>query len=146
VFGLEGDGGYLDLTAKKFDPNFPGGTFTRLLPGAYGDVTGRIGFAFDRALLYAKGGWAGFGGEGSVNNTKGNFGGGEAYSNSFSGWTIGGGLEYMFAPNWSGKIEYQHFDFGTQTALLVTPAFGNFRYTHDLTADAVTVGLNFYLH
>ena len=28
------------------------------------------------------------------------------------GYTVGAGLEYMFAPNWSAKVEYQYYDFG----------------------------------
>jgi outer membrane immunogenic protein len=31
-----------------------------------------------------------------------------------TGWTAGAGIEYGFAPNWSGKIEYDYMDFGTQ--------------------------------
>jgi outer membrane immunogenic protein len=30
-----------------------------------------------------------------------------------SGWTVGGGLEWMFAPNWSLKVEYLYYDLGT---------------------------------
>ena len=31
------------------------------------------------------------------------------------GLTVGGGLEYMFAPNWSAKVEYQYYNFGNTT-------------------------------
>ena len=31
------------------------------------------------------------------------------------GYTVGGGLEYMFAPNWSAKAEYQYYNFGNTT-------------------------------
>jgi outer membrane immunogenic protein len=31
------------------------------------------------------------------------------------GWTVGGGLEYMFAPNWTVKAEYLYYDLGTVT-------------------------------
>jgi outer membrane immunogenic protein len=30
------------------------------------------------------------------------------------GWTIGAGLEYAFAPNWSVKAEYNYIDLGTE--------------------------------
>jgi opacity protein-like surface antigen len=52
----------------------------------------------------------------------------------------------MIVPAWSVKGEYQHFDFGTKTATLVTPANGNFRYSHRLTADAFMVGVNYHFH
>jgi len=28
------------------------------------------------------------------------------FNNIGAGWTAGGGLEWMFAPNWSAKVEY----------------------------------------
>ncbi len=31
------------------------------------------------------------------------------------GWTVGGGIEQKFSPNWSGKLEYLYMDFGTKT-------------------------------
>ena len=33
--------------------------------------------------------------------------------NHRDGWTLGAGLEYMFAPNWSAKAEYQYYNFGS---------------------------------
>jgi outer membrane immunogenic protein len=32
-----------------------------------------------------------------------------------AGWTVGGGLEYLIAPNWSVFAEYNHMDFGSST-------------------------------
>jgi outer membrane immunogenic protein len=46
----------------------------------------------------------------------------------------------MFAPNWSAKLEYQHFDFGNQTFTLA-PAGRPFREA--LTVDTVKVGVNY---
>ena len=31
------------------------------------------------------------------------------------GWTLGGGIERKFSPNWSGKLEYLYMDLGTKT-------------------------------
>ena len=57
------------------------------------------------------------------------------------GYTIGAGLEYMFTQNWSGKIEYQYYNFGNSS--FVTPValapFGNFR-TDD---HVVKAGINY---
>jgi outer membrane immunogenic protein len=36
-------------------------------------------------------------------------------SNSRVGWTAGGGVEWLFAPNWSVKVEYLHYDIGRVT-------------------------------
>jgi outer membrane immunogenic protein len=149
VFGIEGDIGRTDFNKQKFDPNFPGGTFSGLKGGTVGDVTGRLGVAVDglpvrSALLYAKGGWAFFDGDVFVDNHKGGFGGGRAFAPTFNGWTLGGGAELKFSRAWSAKIEYLHYDFGTEDATLHTPLNGNFRYRNDLTSDAVKVGLNYH--
>jgi outer membrane immunogenic protein len=146
LFGVEGDIGQLNASTQQFDPNFPGGTFTTLHSGAYGDITGRFGVGISNVLIYVKGGWAQFDGHGSINNSRGGFGGGEAFTSNFSGSVFGAGIEYMFWPSWSAKIEYRHFDFGTQNATLMTPAHGNFRYSHGLGVDAVTAGINFHFN
>ncbi|MBN9040010.1 MAG: porin family protein [Rhizobiales bacterium] len=83
-----------------------------------GSVTGRLGYTWGPALLYVKGGygWAdsrfsnGFGGNGGRD-----------------GYTVGGGLEYLFTQNWSGKIEYQYFDFGTVNFVTPAAVAGSFR-------------------
>ncbi len=54
--------------------------------------------------------------------------GSASQSQVHSGWTVGAGVEYMFAPNWSAKAEYQYYDFGDSRFL--APAalvpFGSF--------------------
>jgi outer membrane immunogenic protein len=49
----------------------------------------------------------------------------DAHSN---GWTVGGGVEYMFAPNWSAKAEY-HITISATAASSPLPrgAFGTFQ-------------------
>src|SRR5882757_8076762 len=57
------------------------------------------------------------------------------------GYTVGAGLEYMFAQNWSAKVEYQYYDFGTTS--FVTPGvltgFGSTRNDE----HTVKAGLNY---
>jgi outer membrane immunogenic protein len=82
-----------------------------------GSVTGRLGYAWGPALLYAKGGYAWKDNNNlGVNSTI--TGLPVAYTttgNKRDGYTVGAGLEYMFTPNWSGKIEYQYYNFGNTT-------------------------------
>lgn len=57
------------------------------------------------------------------------------------GWTVGAGVEYMFAPQWSLKAEYLYADLGTfkdndQLNAVVTKS--------DLTINTVRVGVNYY--
>jgi outer membrane immunogenic protein len=94
---------------------FPGGTLVTGNTNQLGSATARLGYAFGPTLLYAKGGYAWRG-----NNDIGvSFGGLPAAfttsGNHRDGYTVGAGLEYMFAPNWSVKGEYQFYNFGNTT-------------------------------
>ena len=92
--------------------------------GFYADFTGRLGYAAGPALFYIKGGWAWFDGGRKLDIAPGDLlcpVGCSVSSNGISGWTFGGGIEYKFAPNWSAKVEYRHFDFGNFNEIL-TPA------------------------
>jgi outer membrane immunogenic protein len=96
-------------------PGFPVGAFISNNKVNYTvTATGRIGYLFvPQVLAYVKGGaaWA---------NQDHNFiGTGPAVFLSESvnnvdrfGWTVGGGLEWMFAPGWSVFGEYNYMDFG----------------------------------
>ena len=62
-----------------------------------------------------------------------------------AGWTIGGGWEYAFAPNWSAKIEYLYYDLGKISANL-PGTFGpgtTFRESVDVKGNIVRVGWNY---
>jgi outer membrane immunogenic protein len=116
--------------------------------GAYGDLTARLGFAFDRTLVYAKGGFAFFTGEGKQATT--NPGYVPNATNAFVGWTAGGGVEHFFSPAWSVKAEYLHFDFGTQSGFqtnvgdLTSPIGYRFYNTFTLRADTAKAGVTYH--
>ena len=82
-------------------------------------LTGRVGYAVQPTwLLYFQGGGA-FRGA-----TIQQFNGAGAQigqvSNNRSGWTLGVGSEYKFAPNWSVFAEYDYADFGSRIVALPT--------------------------
>ncbi len=66
---------------------------------------------------------------------------GSVRAETSTGWTIGGGIERKFAPNWSAKIEYQYFDFGSHNLSINAED----KYKTDLTAHSVMVGLNYHV-
>jgi outer membrane immunogenic protein len=37
------------------------------------------------------------------------------FNNTLAGWTAGGGVEWLFLPNWSLKVEYLYYDLGHAT-------------------------------
>jgi outer membrane immunogenic protein len=64
-------------------------------------TTGRLGYAFDRFLVYAKGG-AAFTGE--HNDVTGPHIVASTGTSTQVGATVGGGVEYMFDTNWSARL------------------------------------------
>jgi outer membrane immunogenic protein len=92
-----------------------------------GTVRGRLGFLIAPTLLvYGTGGLAYGGVQSSTSISQFLEGVGTAvapnpysslgsFSNSRVGWTAGGGGEWLFAPNWSFKVEYLYYDLGSVT-------------------------------
>jgi outer membrane immunogenic protein len=108
-------------------------------------LTGRIGYSFTPAWLwYFQGGaaWA----KNSADVTIAGFDVGSA-SRTRTGWTVGGGVEWMFAPQWSAFLEGNYMDFGSTNRNLVSPVgtvceFGC-GFSTKTTATTVLVGVNY---
>jgi outer membrane immunogenic protein len=94
---------------------FPTGTVVTGNSDQLGSVTGRLGYTWGPALLYAKGGYAWRGNDNIGVSVAGLPAAFTTSGNQKNGYTVGGGLEYMFAPNWSAKAEYQYYNFGSTT-------------------------------
>ncbi len=60
-----------------------------------------------------------------------------------TGYTVGGGFEYMFAPAWSAKVEYQYYNFDT-THVSTNAGLGALSYKDDL--HTVKVGVNYHFN
>jgi outer membrane immunogenic protein len=112
VVGIEAQ--YSWLPTNNNGVTFPLGTQVTSSTDQLGSVTGRIGYTWGPTLLYAKGGYAWRNGGLGV-NVAGVPQAFTATGNSKDGYTVGAGLEYMFAPNWSAKAEYQYYNFGSTT-------------------------------
>jgi opacity protein-like surface antigen len=109
-----------------------------------GSITGRIGYAFDRWLVYGKGGVAFVGDRYHVDDVDGNYFF-DATENRI-GWTAGAGLEWAFTPEWSVKLEYNYYGFGTKSVLLVdtTLAGGTAPVNINQNIQVVLLGINFH--
>jgi outer membrane autotransporter protein len=70
----------------------------------YDTLDARLGYVMGSWLLYAKGGAAWMNADYSVPPVSINV--------TRSGWNIGAGAEFMLAPQWSAKAEYNFLDFG----------------------------------
>ncbi len=144
VFGLEAQGDWADLSSTRlsvFDPTFS----IRTKTDGIGLFTGQIGYAWNAALLYVKGGAAVTSNRFSILDNL-NFGA-EVASASSTRWggVVGVGFEYGFTPNWSFGVEYDHLFMGDANNSFSSPAFVagviNNRVGQDI--DMVTVRLNY---
>ena len=117
VFGLEANYSFLS-TSSNFDNR------------GLGSVTGRVGYTWGPALLYVKGGYAW---------ADSRFTNGFAGDGGRDGYTVGGGLEYLFTQNWSGMVEYQYYDFGNVILITPTLAVGGFKNDE----HTIKAGLNY---
>lgn len=140
VWGVEGDFDGTDIKGNA--ACFPCSTHTHWLA----TVSGRVGgVVLDRILAYVKGGGAWKDTNYSATDQFGiNFPPGTTTSTTTtrSGWLVGLGVEYAFTNNWSGFIEYDYMDFGTDTINFVTPA-GTFGASITDKLSEVKGGLNY---
>jgi outer membrane immunogenic protein len=108
-------------------------------------LTGRLGYSWvPNWLLYFQGGAAW--GHTSTNIT---FNGAQVGQTSMTrtGWTVGGGVEWMFAPHWSAFLEGNYMDFGSTSGTAVTPNLvacaAGCGFSAKATETTVLVGLNY---
>jgi outer membrane immunogenic protein len=107
-------------------------------------VTGRVGVtAAPTVLVYAKGGGAWVRDNFSLTALPGGATIANA-NNTPSGWTVGGGLEWAFAGNWSAFAEYNYLDFGTP-GVTFTPTAGGPTFPINIkqTINSFMVGINY---
>ncbi|HMK90868.1 MAG TPA: outer membrane beta-barrel protein [Methylocystis sp.] len=99
----------------------------------FGTLRGRVGWlAMPTLLVYGAAGFAY--GEVTAFNS----------SNTRTGWTAGGGLEWMFASNWSAKLEYLFMDLDSGG---VTGAWGwNYGYHRHPQVNVLRLGVNYHFN
>jgi opacity protein-like surface antigen/outer membrane protease len=125
VLGAEADLSWADSSGDNTCFGIVGGGFftsnCSVNPNLFGAFTGRLGYAFGRTLVYAKGGaaWEHNTVDMIVNRNPGANVLTSATSYGAWGWTAGGGVEYGLTPAWSLMLEYDFLGFGT--ANVATP-------------------------
>ncbi len=121
MFGLEAQGDWADLKGSNLSILVPGLFTNESKMDAFGLFTGQVGWAANNVLFYVKGGAA-------VTNdhfriTSHPPGRRLPTSSDDTRWggTVGAGLEFGFAPNWTAGIEYDHLFMQDRTVTLVAP-------------------------
>ena len=108
---------------------------------AFGSVTGRLGVAVDASLLYFKGGYAWGDNKATASATVAGIpvlSGSDSHVHS--GYTVGAGWEYMFAPSWSAKAEYMYTNLSSENYTIA----GNSIASGKIDFSTIKVGLNYH--
>jgi outer membrane immunogenic protein len=142
VIGIEAE--YSWLANGSTGVVFPAGTVVTTNSDQLGSVTGRLGYSFGPTLLYAKGGYAWKDNDNISVVAAGAPAAFSTDSNRKDGYTVGAGLEYMFAPSWSAKVEYMYYDFGRTNFVtpVVLSGFGSTRNDE----HTVKAGINYHFN
>jgi opacity protein-like surface antigen len=173
VLGVEGDIGATNKTGGRacgvanglsggpVTFGVPTGAFTPFFFTCENDLEwlatlgARVGFTWDRALFYAKGGGAWTTTDFSANcilgprnglDSRSCFSPGGVFTNSFGtsndrwGWMVGLGTEFALTPNWSAKAEWNFIDFGRDTFVLTDGT----SITDSTSIQEVKIGVNYH--
>ena len=140
VFGVEGQGNWADFSGSNTSALT--GLTDRTKIDSFGLITGQVGYAWNNVLVYVKGGAAVVGAKYDVRTPAGAF----VASSDDTRWggTIGAGLEYGFAPNWSAGLEYDHIFTQDKNVTFTAPGgvlFQTDRIRQDV--DLVTARVNY---
>ena len=146
VFGIEGDYHWAAVTGRSDvinvgPPSVLDTYYTELR--SFGDIKGRLGYADGATLWFVSGGAA-------VGDILHRYNAGLAppsasASDTRWGWTAGAGVEYMFAANWSAKLEYNYIDLGKVAPIQYTPALNDRSEWKD-SFHTVKLGINYHFN
>jgi outer membrane immunogenic protein len=137
VFGVEAQGDWANFNGSNRNMVLPTLTDRSRVDG-FGLFTGQVGYSFNNILGYIKGGAAVVGDKYNTFTTATNVVLDSANTTRWGG-TVGAGVEYGFAPNWSVGVEYDHLFLGNKNLNFVTAA-GAATMTHNISQD-VDIGL-----
>jgi outer membrane immunogenic protein len=145
VWGVEGQGNWADLSGRNRSLLFGPAFTNESRIDAFGLLTGQVGYAWNNVLFYVKGGGAVTADRFRIRDTATGIVVGTTGDDTRWGGTVGAGLEFGFAPNWSAGIEYDHLFMQDRTVTFTTPGtatfFGADRIRQDV--DLVTVRVNY---
>jgi outer membrane immunogenic protein len=146
VYGLEADVENGQQSHRTVFPLSEPDTFMTNI-GLQASLRARFGFVLDRLLVYGTGGFVAADVHHAYDFYE-NIGGvfvrtaSQSFSDLRTGWTIGAGVEFAIAPNWSARMEYRYVDLGSvvnRVTIFVTP----FEERHRETQHAVRLGVSY---
>ena len=143
VAGIEVADAYADITRGGLsDPFFSNKSDLNAKTNQLGSATARLGYGWDRVLLYGKGGGAWAHNTYDVNKSFAGIVTDFSGSDTRFGWTAGAGIEWAFATNWSAKAEFNYYDLGSTTLNLVGGG-STLPATIKQQFETATIGVNY---
>jgi outer membrane immunogenic protein len=146
---FDGTTNHRDAAVSFVTPTGAIGTAAASLHNRWFDaLTGRVGYSWQWPwLVYFQGGavWSRVTADIAASVPAGVFA--ASFSDTKTGWTVGGGVEYRWTPQWSVFLEGNYYDFGNHDHFVVTPvalgcAAGCAFSTHTKAAT-VLAGVNY---
>jgi opacity protein-like surface antigen len=150
VVGIEGavTGGDIGATATIAVPGVaPGDTATyKETTDFLMSATARVGYAWDHWMLYAKGGFAGAGNKYSTFDVLQNYN--FQGTENRIGWTAGAGVEWAVWEDFSVRLEYDYFGFGTQNVTFIDSTISGVTGPVNIKQNIqlITLGVNFHAY
>jgi outer membrane immunogenic protein len=151
LLGLELSASAANMNQELPSPLFPKLDTTTTSVRWLTTITGRLGYAWNRWLLYGKGGWAG--GDVKVTALDEDVAVYAAESQWANGWTVGGGAEYMIWDCTSLGVAYDYADLSIDNKTVTcpncngsagVPGFGTPIVNGDVKVQSVMARLTFH--
>jgi outer membrane immunogenic protein len=141
VFGIEVDSQWanIDRNVTTIGAGVVANSFSTL--NYFGTARARVGYAWDRVLVYGTGGLAWGTNEVGLNVAVGPWAAGVSQSNTHVGWTVGGGVEWALVDNWTAKVEYLYVKLNNENYF--ANGLGGLGFDADVDVHTVKVGLNY---
>jgi outer membrane immunogenic protein len=143
ALGIEGDGDWTNLhgnsgtTCSGISTAVPPPVSCQTQSEWLATVRGRLGYAFDRILLYGTAG-AAFGNIQAGLNPPSTFD-----SRLEAGWVAGAGVEFAISANWTAKVEYLFVDLSSGACSTVANCGGAAGSSVSFNENIVRAGVNF---
>jgi len=143
-FGVMVLGAEADFSASSLRGSYPAlDGIDTLTTGVdyFGTLTGKLGVAFGRLLIYGKGGAAWTHTNNSDFDTLEN----QTFTANYwqMGWTVGGGGEYALSPNWSVRLEYAFIDTPNKSTTFTSPSPLFFTAVMHQQISLLSAGVNY---
>jgi outer membrane immunogenic protein len=139
VFGIEADLDWIDVSGATTDA---AGNVNGISAHWVSTVTGRLGYAFNRWLVYGKGGFA-VGSERDKIVTPGGLTAANSGTSTQYGWTAGAGAEFALDRNWSARFEYDFIDLPSNSVTVSGTGLGTSPLTVSYTIQKLIAGINY---